>query len=60
VILVVGMLLAELVKVKGDWLWCSGRIGSMLEVEFGCLGKLVVEEAKDMMENIAGGPEPIA
>jgi hypothetical protein len=60
VILVEGMLFTELAKVEGDWLWCSGRIGSMPEVGFGCFGKLVVEEVKDRMKNIAGGAEPIA
>jgi hypothetical protein len=32
----------------------------MLEVEFGCFGKLVVEKVKDRMENIVGGERPIA
>jgi hypothetical protein len=54
------MLFAELTKVEDDWLWHNGRIGSMSEVGFGCFGKLAVEEAKDKMENIAGGEEPIA
>jgi hypothetical protein len=46
------MLFAELTNVEDDWLWHNGRIG--------CFGKLAVEEAKDKMENIAGGEEPIA
>jgi hypothetical protein len=54
------MLFAELTKVEDDWLWHNGRIGSMSEVGFGCFGKLAVEEAKDKMENIVGGEEPIA
>jgi hypothetical protein len=47
------------VKVVDDWLWCSGRIGKMLEVGLRCFGKLVVERAKDRMENIIGSEGPI-
>jgi hypothetical protein len=53
--LVEGTLFEELVKVTGDWLWHNGRIGSMLEVEFGCSSRVAVEGAKDMMKSIAGG-----
>jgi hypothetical protein len=56
VVLLEGMLFAELAKVDDEWLWYNGRIGSMLEVGFG---KLVVE-AKDRMENIADDAGPIA
>jgi hypothetical protein len=31
----------------------------MPEVGFGCSSRVVVEEANDRMENIAGGEEPI-
>jgi hypothetical protein len=40
---------------------CSalGRIGSMSEVELGYSDSVVVEKAKDKMENIASDLEPI-
>jgi hypothetical protein len=60
VILVEGMLFAELVKVEDDWLWHNGRFGTILEVGFGYFGRLAMEEASDRMKNIAGGEEPIA
>jgi hypothetical protein len=54
------MLYVELVKVKDDWLWHSGMTGSMSGVGFGCYDRLVVENAKDRMGNIASGEEPVA
>ncbi len=54
------MLFAELAKVEDDWLWHNGRIGSMSKVSFGCFGKLVVERAKDRIENIAGSEGAVA
>jgi hypothetical protein len=54
------MLYVELVKVKDDWLWHSGMTGSMSGVGFGCYDRLVVENVKDRMGNIASGEEPIA
>jgi hypothetical protein len=59
VLLAEGMLFVELVNVKDDWLWRNDRIGNISEVGFGCFGKLVIEEAKDRMENIVDGAEPI-
>jgi hypothetical protein len=55
-----GMLSVELAKIVDDWLWHNGRIDNMSEVGLGFFGMLVVEKAKDMMENIAGGEGPIA
>jgi hypothetical protein len=55
-----GMLFVELAKVEGDWLWHNGRIGSMPGIGFDYFGKVVVEKAKDRMENNAGDGEPIA
>jgi hypothetical protein len=54
------MLSVELTKVEDDWLWHNGRIGSMIEVVFGCFGKLAVEKVKDRMYSIASGEEPSA
>jgi hypothetical protein len=50
-----GMLYVRLAKVEGGWLWRSGMIGSMLEVELGCFGVLEVEKVRDRMVSIAGG-----
>jgi hypothetical protein len=55
-----GMLFRELAKLVRDWLWHNGRIRSMMEVGLGCSDSVVVEKAKDRMENIAGGEEQIA
>jgi hypothetical protein len=46
-----GMLFVELMKAMDGWLWCNSRIDNMLEFGLGYSGKLVVERAKDMMEN---------
>jgi hypothetical protein len=54
------MFSVELTKVEDDWLWHNGRIGSMIEVVFGCFGKLAVEKVKDRMYSIASGEEPSA
>jgi hypothetical protein len=54
-----GMLSVELVKVEDGWLWRSGITGSMLEVGFDCYDRIVVENAKGRMGNIAGGEELI-
>jgi hypothetical protein len=35
-------------------------IGSKLELELGCFGRLAVERAKGKMENIVSGGESIA
>jgi hypothetical protein len=55
-----GMLSVRLAKVEGGWLWRSGMIGSMLEVELGCFGVFEVEKVRDRMVSIAGGWEPTA
>jgi hypothetical protein len=55
-----GMLSVELAKVEGDWLWRSGMTGNMLEIGFGCFGRLGLESAEGGMGNIAGDAEPIA
>jgi hypothetical protein len=55
-----GMLSVELVKVEYDWLLRSGMTGRMLGDGFGCYDRLVVENAKGRMENIASGEELIA
>jgi hypothetical protein len=52
------MLFVELVKIADDWLWHSGRIGNMPDL--GYFGNLVVERAKDRIENIIGSEGPIA
>jgi hypothetical protein len=44
-----GMLSVELVKVEGDWLWCSGMTGNMLEVGFGYFGRLGLESVEGRM-----------
>jgi hypothetical protein len=54
------MLFVELAKVVDDWLWCSGRIGNMLEAGLGCFGKLTVERVKDRMESIVVSEGPTA
>jgi hypothetical protein len=54
------MLFVVLTEAVGDWLWHNGRIDGMSEVGLGYFGKLVVERAKDMMENIAGSEGTIA
>jgi hypothetical protein len=54
------MLFVELTLVEDDWLWHNSRIDNMPEVGFDYFGKLAVERAKDRMENIFGGEEPIA
>jgi hypothetical protein len=54
-----GMLFVELAKVEDDWLWYSGMIGNMLEVEFGYFGRLGLENAEGMTGNITGDAEPI-
>jgi hypothetical protein len=54
------MLFVVLTAAVGDWLWHNGRIDGMSEVGLGYFGKLVVERAKDMMENIAGSEGAIA
>jgi hypothetical protein len=46
-----GMLFVELMKDVDGWLWCNSRIDNMPEFVLGYSGKLVVERAKDMMEN---------
>jgi hypothetical protein len=55
-----GMLFMELTEVEDGWLWRSGMTGSMPEVGFGRLNKLVVKKVKDKMGNIVGGEESIA
>jgi hypothetical protein len=55
-----GMLFVELAKAIDDWLWHNGRINNMLEVGLGYFGKLVVERAKDRMENVASSEGAIA
>jgi hypothetical protein len=54
------MLSVELVKVEGDWLWCSGMTGNIPEVGIGYFGRLGLESAEGIMGNIAGDAEPIA
>jgi hypothetical protein len=44
-----GMLSVELVKVEGDWLWCSGMTGNMLEVGFRYFGRLGLESVEGRM-----------
>jgi hypothetical protein len=58
--LVEGMLFVGLTKVEDGWLCHNDRIGSMPEVGFGSVDKLVVEKVKDRMGNIVGDEEPIA
>jgi hypothetical protein len=50
----------ELEKFEDGWLWHSGMTGSLPEVGFGCYDRLVSENAKGRMGNIAGGGEPTA
>jgi hypothetical protein len=59
-VLAEGTLFMDLVKVADSWLWHSDMIGSKPELEISCFGELAVEKAKDRMENIVGGGEPIA
>jgi hypothetical protein len=55
-----GILTMELAKAVDDWSWRNGRIDNMSKVGLGYFGELVVERAKDRMENIAGSEGPIA
>jgi hypothetical protein len=55
-----GMLSVELTEVVNDWLWCNDRIDNMPVVGLGYFGKLVVERAKDRIENIAGSEGAVA
>jgi hypothetical protein len=50
-----GMLSVQLEKVEDDWLWRSGMTGSRSGVGFGCDDRLVVENVKGRMGNIASG-----
>jgi hypothetical protein len=54
------MLFVELVKVEDGWLWSSGMTGSMPGVRFDCYDRLVAENVRGRMGNIAGGGEPTA
>jgi hypothetical protein len=46
-----GMLFVEQMKVVGDWLWCSDRIGNRLGPGIGCLDNSAIGRMKDKMEN---------
>jgi hypothetical protein len=50
-----GMLSVGLTKDEDGWLWRNGVTGNMMEVQFGYFGKLGLENAEGMMENIVGG-----
>jgi hypothetical protein len=54
-----GMLFVELAKIEDGWLWRSCMAGSMPRVGFGCYDRLVVENVKGRIGNIAGGEESI-
>jgi hypothetical protein len=54
------MLFVKLAKVVDDWLWRSGGIDSMPEVGHGYFARLVLERAKDRIENIVGSEGAIA
>jgi hypothetical protein len=51
------MLSVEMARAVDDWLWHSGRL--IVCRRLGYFGKLVVERAKDMIENIADSEGPI-
>jgi hypothetical protein len=55
-----GILFAELAKAVDGWLWHRDKIGNKMELGFDYFGGLVVERAKDRMENIDDEVEPIA
>jgi hypothetical protein len=50
-----GMLSVELAKDADDWVWRNDRIDNMMKFGFAWFVKLVLEKAKDRMENIGGG-----
>jgi hypothetical protein len=49
------MLSVELAKDADDWVWRNDRIDNMTKFGFAWFVKLVLEKAKDRMENIGGG-----
>jgi hypothetical protein len=54
------MLSVELAKVENGWLWHNGMTGSVPGVGFDFYDRLVAENAKGRMGNIAGGGEHTA
>jgi hypothetical protein len=54
------MLSVELAKVENGWLWRSGMTGSMPGVGFHFYDRLVLENAKGRVGNIAAGGEHTA
>jgi hypothetical protein len=52
------MFFVELVKVEGDWLWCSDRIGCKPEHVPGCMDEFVVKKVKGRMGSIGGEMVP--